>query len=137
MSRRIVRYRNEVDHWRHVMGTAPARELSSSASGEAAYRRWRSLARRVLRQAEHPPYESAWQCIHQYEGSWTDASGPYYGGLQMDIGFQSHYGGYLLRLKGTADHWTPTEQMWVAARAHMSGRGFYPWPNTARVCGLI
>jgi hypothetical protein len=27
--------------------------------------------------------------------------------------------------------------MWVAERAHRSGRGFYPWPNTARHCGLI
>ena len=29
------------------------------------------------------------------------------------------------------------EQMWVAERAYRSGRGFYPWPNTARSCGLI
>ncbi len=43
----------------------------------------------------------------------------------------------LLRRKGTADRWTPVEQMWVAERAHRSGRGFYPWPNTARYCGLI
>jgi hypothetical protein len=27
--------------------------------------------------------------------------------------------------------------MWVAERAYRSGRGFYPWPNTARACGLI
>jgi hypothetical protein len=27
--------------------------------------------------------------------------------------------------------------MWAAERAHRSGRGFYPWPNTARYCGLI
>ena len=67
----------------------------------------------------------------------TDAGGPYYGGLQMDLGFQRHYGGYLLATKGTADRWTPVEQMWVAARAYRSGRGFYPWPSTARVCGLI
>jgi hypothetical protein len=25
----------------------------------------------------------------------------------------------------------------VAERAYRSGRGFYPWPNTARACGLI
>jgi hypothetical protein len=91
----------------------------------------------VLRQAANPPHESAWRCIHAYEGAWTDSGSPYYGGLQMDLGFQRHYGGYLLRLKGTADNWTPLEQMWVAARAHGSGRGFYPWPNTARACGLI
>jgi len=27
--------------------------------------------------------------------------------------------------------------MWAAERAHRAGRGFYPWPNTARYCGLI
>jgi hypothetical protein len=25
----------------------------------------------------------------------------------------------------------------VAERAYRSGRGFYPWPNSARACGLI
>ena len=55
----------------------------------------------------------------------------------MDYGFMSAYGRELLLRKGTADHWTPLEQMWVAERAYRSGRGFYPWPNTARYCGLI
>jgi hypothetical protein len=55
----------------------------------------------------------------------------------MDVSFQSNYGGILLTRKGTADNWTPLEQMWVAERAFRSGRGFYPWPNTARYCGLI
>ena len=55
----------------------------------------------------------------------------------MDLGFQQHYGRMLLRVKGTADHWTPLEQMWIAERAYRSGRGFYPWPNTARSCGCI
>lgn len=84
----------------------------------------------------YPPHYSAWLCIHRYEGSWTDSGSPYYGGLQMDYGFQATYGGKLLRSKGTADHWTPLEQMWVAEEAYKS-RGFYPWPNTARMCGLI
>jgi hypothetical protein len=55
----------------------------------------------------------------------------------MDLGFQQHYGGELLREKGTADNWTPVEQMWVAERAYRAGRGFYPWPNAARYCGLL
>ena len=55
----------------------------------------------------------------------------------MDLEFQQTYGARLLRRKGTADHWTPLEQIWTAERAHQSGRGFYPWPNTARYCGLI
>jgi len=75
--------------------------------------------------------------IHRYEGAWNDPNPPYYGGLQMDLGFQRTYGGGLLSRKGTANHWTPLEQMWAAERAHRSGRGFYPWPNTARYCGLI
>ena len=73
----------------------------------------------------------------RHEGAWNDPNAPYYGGLQMDLSFQRTYGPRLLRRKGTADHWTPVEQMWVAERAHRSGRGYYPWPNTARYCGLI
>ena len=76
-----------------------------------------------------------WLCIHHYEGSWSDTGSPYWGGLQMDYSFQSTYGGWLLRHKGTADHWSPLEQIWVAVRASHS-RGFSPWPNTARYCGM-
>ena len=83
-----------------------------------------------------PPHKAQWLCIHHYEGSWTDSGAPYYGGLQMDWDFMFTYGRKLLRSKGTADHWTPHEQMWVAERAWRT-RGFYPWPNTARYCGLI
>ena len=84
-----------------------------------------------------PPHYAAWLCIHRGEGSWTSNTGNgFYGGLQMDYGFQSTYGPELLRSKGTADNWTPLEQMWVAERAWRS-RGFYPWPNTARMCGLL
>jgi hypothetical protein len=75
-------------------------------------------------------------CIHHYEGSWTDPNAPYYGGLQMDVEFQRTYGLYLYRSKGTADHWTALEQMWVAERAFRT-RGYWPWPNTARYCGLL
>ena len=54
-----------------------------------------------------------------------------------DVSFQLHYGRRLYRLKGTADHWTPLEQIWVAEKARRSGRGFSPWPNTARLCGAL
>lgn len=84
-----------------------------------------------------PPHYRAWKCIHKYEGAWNDPNPPYWGGLQMDMSFQRAYGAALLRRKGTADHWTPLEQMWVAEKAYRSGRGFYPWPTTARICGLI
>jgi hypothetical protein len=83
-----------------------------------------------------PPHYDEWQCIHGYEGSWTDPNPPYFGGLQMDLEFQQAYGPELLRKKGTADNWTPLEQMWVAEKAHRDS-GFHPWPNTARYCGLL
>jgi hypothetical protein len=85
----------------------------------------------------NPPHRRQWLCIHHFEGSWRDPNPPYFGGLQMDYGFQRTYNPYLLRLKGTADHWQPVEQMWAAERAFRSGRGFRPWPRTARFCGLI
>jgi hypothetical protein len=135
--------RNETWKWQDVMfgsripygGYAErARSLRYSRSVLAL---WTHRAAQVRRQAQHPPRLKAWLCIHQYEGSWTDPSAPYYGGLQMDMGFMQAYGSRLLRMKGTADHWTPLEQIWVAERAYSSGRGFYPWPTTARYCGLI
>lgn len=98
---------------------------------------WHRLATRMHQRAVNVPHKAAWLCIHRFEGSWRDPNPPYYGGLQMDLQFQRTYAAGLLRRKGTADHWTPLEQMWAAERAHRSGRGFYPWPNTARYCGLI
>ena len=54
----------------------------------------------------------------------------------MDIGFQQTYAPGLYRRKGTADHWTAEEQIRAAGRA-VAARGFTPWPNTARMCGLL
>jgi hypothetical protein len=98
-------------------------------------RRWQHRAHRAWWHANHPPGLGGWLCIHHYEGSWADSGSPYWGGLQMDLSFQQTYGGWLLRHKGTADHWSPLEQIWVAVRAARS-RGFSPWPSTARDCGL-
>jgi hypothetical protein len=138
--RRAIRhYRVTTLRLQHVIGgavveTAPV----PNASLERVRKVWSRRAKMVKRRfTAGPPHRSAWRCIHRHEGSWTDGGGPYYGGLQMDIGFQRSYGYALLRTKGTADNWTPLEQMWVAERAFRSGRGFYPWPNTARYCGLI
>jgi hypothetical protein len=75
-------------------------------------------------------------CIHQFEGSWTDPNPPFWGGLQMDAHFQRAYGGPFLQALGTADRWPPFLQVAVGMRAYYSGRGFGPWPNTRRMCGL-
>jgi hypothetical protein len=120
------------------MGHQLTRELANPpADPELRAKAWRRLAHQMRDRAQNPPHMQAWLCIHHYEGSWTDEGPPYYGGLQMDFGFQQRYGAGLLRRKGTANHWTPLEQIWTAERARRSGRGFYPWPNTARLCGLI
>ena len=131
-------YRKQVWHWQRVMGH-PVTTTLAARPVQLIERLplWQVKAESVKRTAQHVPHLQAWLCIHRYEGSWVDSGAPYYGGLQMDLGFQSAYGRYLLSLKGTADHWSPLEQMWVAERAYRSGRGFYPWPNTARSCGLI
>jgi hypothetical protein len=101
------------------------------------YRLWQRRHEAAQRYAQNPPHKAAWQCLHSYEGAWTDDGGPYFGGLQMDISFQSHYGAALLHKLGTANNWTPLQQMWVAEKALRAGRGFYPWPKTARICGLL
>ena len=130
--------------WVHqqTMGLKPTRTAHSELRTRSKrYLRWLNavwLERRLRwkARAENPPHLREWLCIHRYEGSWRDPGAPYYGGLQMDIKFQRAYGWNLLKRKGTADHWTPFEQMWVAERAWRK-RGFSPWPNTARYCKLL
>ena len=138
IQKQIDRYRHAAWHWQRVMGQPVTLTLASPpAEPTEKIRVWRKVAGRLYARAIHPPHLDAWLCIHRYEGSWTDPNPPYYGGLQMDVGFQQTYGRGLLARKGTANHWTPLEQIWVAERAYASGRGFYPWPNTARACGLL
>ena len=103
---------------------------------EQTVKAWARRAVAAHRVAQHPPHLRDWMCIHHYEGAWNDVGGPYWGGLQMSLTFQERYGGRLYREKGTADHWTPLEQIWTAEKA-LRSRGFWPWPNTARMCGLI
>ena len=140
----IRKHRSETWQWQRLM-RAPLTPstLRAERTASAEFRRWvlsywRKQEHGARRRAKHPRRLEAWLCIHRHEGPWTAHTGNgYYGGLQMDLQFQRTYGAALLRRKGTADHWTPFEQIWVAERAFRSGRGFYPWPNTARACGLI
>jgi hypothetical protein len=138
----IAGYQRATWRWQRLMGTrlveTEGRLLAkmSVPDVQRAVRLWQRRAAAARRLAERPPHLSQFLCIHRYEGSWRDGGGPYYGGLQMDLGFQRTYAPSLLRTKGTADHWTPLEQIWTAEKAARS-RGFWPWPNTARSCGLI
>jgi len=134
----IERNRRETWRWERVMGRPLTRELPDPPADPAQrIGAWKRLASRMRHRALNPPHRRAWLCIHHFEGAWHDPNAPYYGGLQMDVQFQRTYAPLLYRLKGTANNWTPLEQMWTAERARRSGRGFYPWPNTARFCGLI
>jgi hypothetical protein len=141
--RAIREHRATTWHWQRVLGKKRSwagfmeRETSDVVRLTALRDRWRTLAARLRARSARPPHKAAWLCIHRYEGAWDDPNAPYYGGLQMSLDFQRAYGRYLLRRKGTADHWSPREQMWTAERALRSGTGFYPWPSTARRCGLL
>ena len=132
----VRRLRRTVWHWQAVMGKRRT-TVKTSLRTVSALRYWRRRARSIARVASRPPHKAGWLCIHRYEGSWGDSGDPYWGGLQMDRGFMSTYAPGVLLRRGLADRWTALEQMWVAERAHRSGRGYWPWPNTARFCGLI
>jgi hypothetical protein len=122
--------------WDVVLGRPQVR-FAAPLNTSQALRFWRLRRLRVLRLAAHPPHKSGWLCIHRYEGSWSDSGDPYWGGLQMDRGFMLRYAPGLLLQRGLANRWTALEQMWVAERAHRSGRGYRPWANAARACGLL
>jgi len=134
-------YRQETWRWQKLMAKhrTPAGRGELDASHD--YRRWvnrlwKNRAASARRQAHNPPRYQQWMCIHRYEGGWRLIDGPYYGGLQMNMEFQRMYGSDLLRTKGTANRWTPIEQIWIAERAY-GELGYQPWPNTARMCGLL
>jgi hypothetical protein len=134
-------YRQETWHWQKLMSKrrTPAGHGELDLSHD--YRRWvnrlwRSRASAARHRAHNPPRYGEWMCIHRYEGGWRLIDGPYYGGLQMNMEFQQMYGPELLARKGTANHWSPLEQIWVAERAYRE-LGYQPWPNTARMCGLL
>ncbi len=141
---RIQRYRAETWRWQRLMrvrltpsdGRAERSRSISFRRWIASY--WRKQAAQARRRAHNPPRLQAWLCIHRHEAPWNANTGNgYYGGLQMDFAFQRRYGADLLRRKGAANRWLPVEQIWVGERAYRSGRRFSPWPNAARVCGVL
>lgn len=80
-------------------------------------------------------------CIHGGEGAWNAIGyvhgvATYYGGLQMDMNFQAAYGSEFLKRWGTANNWPVWAQLQAGVRG-VAARGYAPWPNTARDCGLL
>lgn len=76
-------------------------------------------------------------CVHGKEGSWSDTHNPTDdGGMQMDVPFQTAYGPEYLRRWGRAYNWPDWAQLDASYRG-WTARGWSPWPNTARSCGLI
>jgi hypothetical protein len=118
-----------------------------AVNGNATLRLWQErsataailVSQHAVRHAQISDWlNGAFLCIHHYEGSWTANTGNgYYGGLQMDRRFMQIYGPEFIARWGTADNWPAWAQLETAARAHDAGRGFSPWPNTARFCGLL
>lgn len=100
--------------WRHRMKAA-----------HSAYQRASAL----------PAHYRDWLCIHRYEGAWTDAGAPYWGGVQFGYSEWQRYGAPYTGAV-TANLATPLQQMWAAERYYHDA-GFRPWPNTARACGLL
>ena len=145
LERRIAYSKRLALDLRSIYPGRTTRRYAKAAGGSAGatLRLWqRRSADAALDVARHgfvPHFLSAaFSCIHRFEGAWDSNTGNgYYGGLQMDVTFQRRYGGAYLNRWGTADNWPAWAQLQAAVRAYRSGRGFAPWPNTARFCGLV
>lgn len=79
------------------------------------------------------------ECVREHEGSWRDPNPLYWGGFQANWDFHGYgygkRGASYRRRWGTADHWPKFRQIHMAWRGH-NARGWSPWPNTSRICGL-
>jgi Transglycosylase-like domain len=73
-------------------------------------------------------------CVHSHEGSWRDPGAPFYGGMQFLLStWYANGGGRYARYP----HWaTPGQQLQIAYNLWRRA-GWNPWPNTARMCGLL
>lgn len=86
------------------------------------------------------PRQQEWECIAEEEThkTWdSDDNHKYKGGLQFDSQFERDYGReFKARFHGRANKWPKWAQIIAADRGH-AARGYNPWPNTARRCGLL
>lgn len=145
-------YRNAAWHWQDKLGQTRTRSnfnpnhVKSCLYAVWVAHQWKARATKLRRsytkmlaerRAEFQSLYNKWACIHRYEGAWNSNTGNgYYGGLQMDYGFMQTYGPEFLARWGTANNWPVWAQLKTAERAYAT-RGYGPWPNTARACGLL
>ena len=120
------------------------RAVQARKDANARGRTIRRLQREIRMQ--HPSATGHWLdgaflCIYRYErgrGGWqTDTGNGYRGGLQMDAAFSYTYGPAWAKAYWGSNpaHWPAAVQMSAAMHAWTT-RGFSPWPNTRRMCGL-
>lgn len=133
-------YRSAWTRWHRQTGASVAKPAGrprwcGHARRLAAHWRVRSLEARHRFEGWLARTYRKWECVHLREARWTDDGAPYYGGLQFDSSFERAYGRHFLARWGHAGNWPVWAQLVAAERGHRD-RGWSPWPNTARACGL-
>ena len=104
-----------------------------------ANKRARTIRRLQLAQRRASAHFFDWlaaaDCVQGKEAPWHHNGGTYDGGMQADADFQRTYAPDHLRRWGPAFNWPWWAQLEMAYRGWLF-RGWEPWPNTARACGL-
>lgn len=114
-----------------------ARAVQARKDANARARTIRRLRSELGRSGPSWVWLAAADCVHKREGAWDANTGNgYFGGMQADMAFQRAYGWYYLVRWGTADRWPWWAQLHMAYNG-WAARGWQPWPNTARRCGLL
>lgn len=74
-------------------------------------------------------------CVHSHEGSWRANTGNgFYGGMQFLLSTWNANGG---RRYASYPHQASPQQQLAVAYTLWRRAGWSPWPNTARMCGLL
>lgn len=134
-------------YWKRIRLEAELRAATIRRERRATLALRGRLVRALAGDTLTHPLERGLLCVHTYEGPWNSATNPIYdGGLQMDDTFQRQYGSWAVRAFGPAYRWPVSVQLAVAIRAVVGDpadrspagrpRGFGPWPNTRKPCGL-
>lgn len=139
---RVNRAGPEKWRWRYVLERRRADALQRRLTKRVKeVRSLQTAARSTLRYPTGHWLDGAFLCIHRHErgaaGWQTDTGNGYRGGLQMDWSFSNAYADdWVYRTFGrNPANWPASVQITAAIHAWTS-RGFGPWPNTRKPCGL-